>query len=87
METQETPTSTPTIPIPTPQAPAKEAPKEIIVTIEPKASVKPKKKVTKKKIIEEPKTAAAPFPDYRKNIKLFNRWDTNIEVKDLGLKN
>jgi small subunit ribosomal protein S7 len=85
METQETPTLAPT---PAPQAPAKEPPKEIIVTIEPKATAKPKKRVTKKKVVvEESKTAALPFPDYRKNIKLFNRWDTNIEVKDLGLKN
>ena len=58
------------------------------VAVEPKAEAKPKKKVVKKKPVEEVSAApkVEPFPNYRQNIKLFGRWSPIVEVKDQGLK-
>jgi len=58
---------------------------DIEITTQPKAAVAPKKRVARKKIEAKPKEAGI-IPNYRQNIKLFNRWSTDVEVRDLGLK-
>jgi small subunit ribosomal protein S7 len=59
---------------------------DIEVSTEAKASVAPKKRVTRKKV-EVNKQNVGVIQDYRQNLKLFNRWPTSVvEVKDIGLK-